>query len=219
MHGRAHQHLDCFQIQVARLAQPVKMVRSSCSTSRATSCWMASAVFFLRRQRFLNRPQAADLLIDLDEFSAAESLKLAKLGDFPLRFAHCSWCRQGFRHRLAVPFVGSAGSVRDRDPRAVRNGSSVFRSGIRLQPRSQDAYPSDLPERASNSARRDSNSGRDSATGPSFLEVVYTSRIAATTALLRLPPFLGRAPSLDLALAPVEGFGVFIGPCHKALDR
>src|SRR5688500_4430977 len=87
------------------LRRPVKRVPSRCSTSRATSCRIASAVFFRFTERLLfHRPQTADLLIDLDQLPA-EPLVLTEFGDLSLGLAHCRWIWQGFRHRLAMPLV------------------------------------------------------------------------------------------------------------------
>ena len=99
-----HQHLDCFQIHLARLAHASEEVRSSCSTSCMTACW-TSAVYFLLTLGALPLAEAADLLIQLEE-RAAQILKLAELGDFPFCLADRHWRRQRFADRLALDLVG-----------------------------------------------------------------------------------------------------------------
>jgi hypothetical protein len=79
---------------------------------------MASAVFFLRRQRFLYRSQAADLLIDLHQFFS-QPLIIPKLGDLPLRLTYGRRSGQGLSHRLAMPFVGQP---------QVRSMTGIFRT-------------------------------------------------------------------------------------------
>jgi len=83
------------------------MVRSSCSSRARFPAGWRPPFFFLRRQRFLYGPQAADLLIHIQE-RAAQILKLPELGDLPFRFAHRDWCRQSFADGLALNLVGKA---------------------------------------------------------------------------------------------------------------
>src|SRR5260370_39131813 len=73
-------------------------------TSSLTSCWIASAVFFLRRERVLDRAYAANLLIDIHKVTA-QLLVVAKGGDLMLGLALSGWAGKAFRHRLALPFV------------------------------------------------------------------------------------------------------------------
>jgi hypothetical protein len=73
---------------------------SSVVTSRATSAWIAAAVFFLWRQRVLDRAQRADLFADFDELSA-QFLESMKLGHFLLRLAQRRRGIEGFRNGLA----------------------------------------------------------------------------------------------------------------------
>jgi hypothetical protein len=94
------------------LGRPLKMTRSSWSTSRATSCRIVSAVFFLRSQRFLDGPQTTDLLADFHQF-AGEFAEVTKLAGLLLGLAHGGRGRQGLGDGLAVTLVGEtqAGSV------------------------------------------------------------------------------------------------------------
>ena len=68
------------------MRQPAKTISSSRLTSRWTSCWTASAVFFRRREGIFYRPQTADLRIDLDEGAAQLAVAL-KLSDLTFRLA------------------------------------------------------------------------------------------------------------------------------------
>jgi hypothetical protein len=87
-----------------------KMMRRSCSTSRATSCRIASAVFFLRRLcLLLDGTDMTDLGVDVDKLTA-ESFEFAELGDFPLRFAQRGRVWQRLRNSLAFRFKGQPGS-------------------------------------------------------------------------------------------------------------
>jgi hypothetical protein len=66
VHGRDHSHFDGFRIQTPRLLAPWKMTRSSCSTSRAISGWIAAAAF-LQRERVLDRPRLTDSFVDFEQ--------------------------------------------------------------------------------------------------------------------------------------------------------
>jgi hypothetical protein len=63
-----------------------KMRRSIALTSRAISCWIVSAVFFLRRQNLFDRPHPADFFIDLNQI-LAQFPEAVKLRHFFLRLA------------------------------------------------------------------------------------------------------------------------------------
>src|SRR5450759_635866 len=68
------------------LRRPLKRTRNNWSTSRATSFWIASAVFFLGCWRdLLHWPQLADLFIDIQQLIPQFAEALA-LGDLALRF-------------------------------------------------------------------------------------------------------------------------------------
>jgi hypothetical protein len=89
-----------------------KTNRTSALTSLSTSCRIAFAVFSLRRQRILDRPCAADFLIDLEQFTA-QFPEMVKCFDFALRFAQLGGRGEGFTDCLSIHFAGEAevGSV------------------------------------------------------------------------------------------------------------
>jgi hypothetical protein len=76
-----------------------KIRLSSVLTSRAISAWIAAAVFFLWRQRVLDRAQRADLFADFDDLPA-QFLKSMKLGHLLLRLAQRRRGIKGFRGGL-----------------------------------------------------------------------------------------------------------------------
>jgi hypothetical protein len=57
------------------------------ATSRAISPWIAAGVFFLRRERILNRSGSADLLVDFEQVTAQLPEKVKRF-HFVLRLAH-----------------------------------------------------------------------------------------------------------------------------------
>jgi hypothetical protein len=82
------------------------MTCKSCSTSRATSWRIASAVFFLSCRLFLqNRPQAADLFIHFQQL-LAQLPKTMVLLDLALCLAQGSIGRKSLCHRLALHLAG-----------------------------------------------------------------------------------------------------------------
>jgi hypothetical protein len=83
------------------------MARNRWSISRATSWRIASAVFFLWRQRLLNRTQAADPFADFHEFMA-ELPVVPEFGNLPLGLAHSDWGRQRLGYGLTAHLVGEA---------------------------------------------------------------------------------------------------------------
>src|ERR1039457_782802 len=65
------------------------------------------AFFFLRgpaRRIGLDRPQAADLLVEDDQFGT-QVLHMMELGDFALGFAEGRWTGKGLSYGLAVYFA------------------------------------------------------------------------------------------------------------------
>jgi hypothetical protein len=70
------------------LRRPAKITARSDSTSCATSCWLASAVFFpaLPLPPPREGTQTTNLFVHLHE-GAAQSLKFAELGNLPFRLA------------------------------------------------------------------------------------------------------------------------------------
>lgn len=80
---------------------------SSVVTSRATSAWIVRAVFFLRRQRILDRTQSTDLFADLDELTA-EFLKTMKRRNLLLCLAEERRGRERLRDGLAPGFTSQA---------------------------------------------------------------------------------------------------------------
>ena len=91
------------------MRRPLNSTRNSWSNSRATSCWIASAVFFLGGLRFdLQRPLFADAGIELHEL-AAQLLELAELSHFALGFAQRGRSRQRLGDGLAAGLIGEAG--------------------------------------------------------------------------------------------------------------
>jgi hypothetical protein len=77
--------------------------------SRAVSCWIASRVFFLFRQRVRFRwPHLTDLGVDLQELFV-QGLVLAEFADFPLGLAHGGPIGQRLGDGLALSFVGETG--------------------------------------------------------------------------------------------------------------
>ena len=65
---------------------------------------MLSAVFSLRRQRVFDRPCAADLLVDLKQFTA-QFPETVKGLDFALRFAQLGGGGEGFTDRFPIHFT------------------------------------------------------------------------------------------------------------------
>src|SRR5438067_1674398 len=84
-----------------------KMRASSVVTSRAISWWIASAVFFLRRQGLFGRSQSADVLIDFHK-SAVQFLIFPKLSDLLFRLFHRCGRRQRLADGLALYLVSQA---------------------------------------------------------------------------------------------------------------
>jgi len=84
-----------------------KTTSSKRLTSWATSCWIASAVFFLRRQGLFDRPPPADLLVDCDQL-AAPLLEAAKFGDLVLGLADGGRGGQRLGDGFAGGLVGQA---------------------------------------------------------------------------------------------------------------
>ena len=90
------------------LRRPLKMTRSSWSTSRAISWRIASAVFFLWRLRLLlDWPQVANLSTHVDKLTA-ELLEFAKLGDLPFGLVDSGRVGERFRNGLALDLEGQA---------------------------------------------------------------------------------------------------------------
>jgi hypothetical protein len=87
------------------LRSSAKATWSKRSTSRETSWWIASAVFFPVPLGVLDGTKATDFFVDLDEVTA-EFLVLAELADFALGFANRSGAGWGFGDGLAGGFVG-----------------------------------------------------------------------------------------------------------------
>ena len=82
----------------------MNITRSSASISRATSRWIAAAVFFLRCPApglLLQGSQAADLFVDGDELGT-ELQKAVEFGNLSLRFAECRRAGKGLRYGLAM---------------------------------------------------------------------------------------------------------------------
>src|SRR5207245_8670213 len=115
------------------LRRPAKMTRNKWSTSRVISRWIASAVFFLGRERLggilLLRPQAADLFAELHK-GMAQFLKLAKLLDFSFGFAHRARCGQRLGYGLAL---GLKGEPQIRSVPGV-TGTSTMTTGLATTP-------------------------------------------------------------------------------------
>src|SRR5260370_42565706 len=87
------------------LRRALKMTRSSWSTSRATSFWIFSTVFFLGRRRgFLHWPQFADLFIDLQQLIAQFPEVLA-FGNLALRFGQTGRGGKRFGDGFAIHFA------------------------------------------------------------------------------------------------------------------
>src|SRR5271165_6895694 len=84
--------------------RPWKMTRNSWPTSRAISCWIASAVFFLWRERVRNRAGPTDLGVDLYQFPM-QALQFAELRDFPFGLPLRGLARKSFGSGLAFDLV------------------------------------------------------------------------------------------------------------------
>jgi hypothetical protein len=76
---------------------------NSAVTSRAISRWIASALFFLRRERLLHWPGAADLFIDFEQF-ATQFPETMKGFDFALRLAQLRRRGEGLTDCLTLDF-------------------------------------------------------------------------------------------------------------------
>jgi hypothetical protein len=85
------------------------MTRSNCSTSRATSLRIVSAVFFLGGRRGLfHWAQTTDLPIDADQI-VGQALEFTVLGDLALGFTDGSRGWKALRDRLAFNLLGELG--------------------------------------------------------------------------------------------------------------
>ena len=145
------------------------MTPSNVSTSWATSCWIAAAVFFPRRRRrwlllflcfFCYGAPAADLFVDFDK-GATQLLKLAVLADLPLRLAAGLGGGQRPRHGLAQDFVGDLRIALVPGVRARAQWQAGLPQrlvGEEIDPRRRSPKPASC---CNNSARRCSNAGRE----------------------------------------------------------
>lgn len=84
-----------------------KMRLSRLVTSRVISAWIASAVFFLRGQRILHRPGAADLFIDLDEGALQLPVTAERL-DLAFGLALLGRCGEALGNGPAIHLVGQS---------------------------------------------------------------------------------------------------------------
>jgi hypothetical protein len=84
------------------------MTRNNWSTSRATSFWIASAVFFLWRKHIrFGRAQLADLCVDLNQF-LMQALQSPEFSDLSFGLSRCGLAGQGFGNSIAVELEGQA---------------------------------------------------------------------------------------------------------------
>jgi hypothetical protein len=106
MHGRAHQHLDRFQIHQARLThareegaqQLLYFPRDFLldGVRRFFSCSLSGCSSTGRRRQIFSFTSRKERL----------SLEFAELSGFPFRLAHRRRCRQGFADGFALDLVG-----------------------------------------------------------------------------------------------------------------
>jgi hypothetical protein len=90
------------------LRPPAKIISNKAAISRAASCWIAAAFFFLCRYfGFLDGPTLTDLHIDLYK-RAAQLLVFSELVDFALGLADVGRRGQGFADRFAIQLIGHA---------------------------------------------------------------------------------------------------------------
>src|ERR1022692_1151206 len=92
---------------VPALCQSPNTICTIRPTSWATSCWIASAVFFLWGQSVLNRPQFANFLVDFQQI-VTELTEEMELSDLLLRLAQSRRCAEGLRNGLSVHFASQA---------------------------------------------------------------------------------------------------------------
>ncbi len=105
--SRSQSRLQCFQIRATGVPAFGEDAAQQCCYLPRDLDLDGAGRFFLSCERILDRPPAADLSADLDQF-LAELLKTAKLGDFLLGFSHGSITGQGFRNRFAVKLISDA---------------------------------------------------------------------------------------------------------------
>lgn len=87
------------------LRRPWKTTRRNCSTSRWTSSWTAWAVFFLRRQGFLDRARPADSFVHLQQV-LIELPKAMKCFHLALRLAPFGRRGEALANRLSIYLAG-----------------------------------------------------------------------------------------------------------------
>src|ERR1035441_8682924 len=168
------------------------------SASKSAAC---VPFFFLRSQGFLNGTQAADLLADIHQI-AAQLLVVAELGDFLLGLAHCRRGWQRFGEGLAAPLVGKA-QVRSMagvlGPRTVAVGFPTAPHGTDDRTR---AHIVEVGHRAEQFRAAGFEGRKRVGHGASCLEVLYTSRLCATTQPAAIPSLPSRAPTTNVATPP-----------------
>ena len=109
VHGRAHRHLDGFQIQTPRLSATVE-------DDAQQLVYFARDLLADRFRRFFSSGEStsgsdgrslADLRIDLDQF-LMQTLQFPEFSDFSFGLSRCGLVGQGFGNSLAVDLVGQA---------------------------------------------------------------------------------------------------------------